>query len=95
MAGIGPLETDEIYVGVSQQGEEYVIPIQTKGKKDPIGIVQIEPDFSLCNSKFPALVCRPIAAQLIEDDLVALIEFERINNQISIRDERHYWIVET
>ena len=94
VADMGPLETEQIYVGVSQQGEQSVIPIQAKGKNDPIGMGQVEQDFSLCNSKFPTLVCRPIAAQLIEDDLVALIEFEWINNQISIRDERHYWLAE-
>ena len=91
--GIGQLETDEIYVGVGKRGEQYVIPIQAKGKNDQIGIVQIEQDFSLCDSKFSALVCRPIAAQFIEDNLIALIEFKKINNEISIREERHYRIV--
>lgn len=91
--GIGQLETDEIYVGVSKRGEQYVIPIQAKGKNDQIGIVQIEQDFSLCDSKFSALICRPIAAQFIEDNLIALIEFERSNDDISIREERHYKIV--
>ena len=90
---MGQLEIEQVYVGVSQQGEQYVIPIQAKGKNDPIGIGQLEQEFSLCNSKFPALVCRPIAAQLIEVNLIALIEFEQINNQISIRNERHYRVV--
>jgi DNA modification methylase len=90
---VGQVETDEIYIGVSKTGEQFVFPVQAKGARDHIGTVQIEQDLAVCKSKFPSLTCRPIAAQFIESDLIALFEFDVIEGQISIKEERHYWIV--
>ena len=61
--GIGQIETDEIYVGIDKRGVHYVFPVQAKGGKDDLGVVQIEQDIALCNHRFPNLVCRAIAAQ--------------------------------
>ena len=55
---IGQVETDELYVGVDARGCQYVIPVQAKGGSDTLNIVQIEQDMALCESRFPALVCR-------------------------------------
>jgi hypothetical protein len=74
--GMGQVETDEIYVGVDKRGIHYGLPVQAKGGKDRLGIVQIEQDFALCAHKFSNLICRAIAAQFMEDDLIALFEFE-------------------
>ena len=63
--GMGQVETDEIYVGIDRRGVHYVFPVQAKGGRDKLSIVQIEQDFALCNHKFPGLVCRPIAAQFM------------------------------
>ncbi|NTV67196.1 MAG: endonuclease [Chlorobaculum sp.] len=90
---IGQVETDEIYVGIDKHGAQYVIPVQAKGGTDKLGIVQIEQDFALCSSKFPMLVCRPIAAQIMEDNLLALFSFEMSEKGISISDEKHYRLV--
>lgn len=87
------IETDEIYVGVDHAGSHYVFPIQAKGKKDRIGIVQIEQDFSLCQDKFPSLICRPIAAQFMEEGLIALFEFLETENGPRISIEKHYLLV--
>jgi DNA modification methylase len=91
--GIGQVETDEIYIGVNRSGEQFIFPIQAKGARERVGIIQLEQDFALCASKFPTLTCRPIAAQFIEDDLIALFEFERTEGAISIKDEKHYRLV--
>jgi hypothetical protein len=56
-------------------------------------VVQIEQDFAICESKFPALVCRPIAAQFIVYDLIALFEFDKNDGEITIKEEKHYKIV--
>lgn len=64
-----------------------------KGKKDKLGVVQIEQDFALCADKFPSLICRPIAAQLMADDLIALLEFEEGENGIVLSSEKHYRLV--
>lgn len=91
--GIGQTETDEIYIGLDQQFRQFVIPVQAKGKNERISKTQIEQDMAVCKAKFPPLICRPVAAQFIESDVIALFEFERINDILSIREERHYRIV--
>jgi hypothetical protein len=90
---IGQVETDEIYIGLDKRGVHYILPIQAKGRGDKIGIVQIEQDIAVCNAKFPGLVCRPIAAQLVENDLFALFELEQTNEGMRITSEKHYRLV--
>ena len=90
---MGQIETDEIYIGLDKRGVHYVIPVQAKGGKDQLGTVQIEQDFALCQCKFPGLVCIPIAAQFMEDDLIALFSFELSAKGISILCEKHYRLV--
>ena len=91
--GLGQVETDEIYVGVDKRGIQYIFPVQAKGGADQLGVVQIEQDFALCAIKFPQLFCRPIAAQFIKDNLIALFEFEESENGVTISDEKHYRLV--
>lgn len=90
---IGQVETDEIYVGVGKPGTQYIVPVQVKGKSDEVGIVQIEQDFAVCESKFSNLQCRPVAAKLMEDDLIALFEFVKSEDEVSIKEEKHYRLV--
>jgi len=88
------VETDEIYIGLDKRGAHYVLPVQAKGGKDRIGVVQIEQDFELCAIKFPNLICRAIAAQFMEDNLIALFEFEQTNEGIKVSSEKHYRLVQ-
>ncbi|HEY5910061.1 MAG TPA: DNA methyltransferase [Verrucomicrobiae bacterium] len=90
---MGQVETDEIYVGVDKKGAHYAFPIQAKGGKDKLNIVQIEQDFAVCATKFPLLVCRPIAAQFMEGGVIALFEFETGGNGATICSEKHYLLV--
>lgn len=90
---LGQVETDEIYIGVDKRGAHYVFPVQAKGGNDLLSIVQIEQDIALCAAKFPALICRPIAAQFMGDDLIALFEFEESKTGTAISGERHYRLV--
>lgn len=90
---MGQVETDEIYVGVDKKGAHYVFPIQAKGGKDKLNIVQIEQDFAVCATKFPLLVCRPIAAQFMDEGVIALFEFESGENGVTISSEKHYKLV--
>jgi hypothetical protein len=90
---MGQVETDEIYVGVDKKGAHYVFPIQAKGGTDRLSIVQIEQDFAVCAHKFPALICRPIAAQFMHEGVMALFEFEEGENGLGIASEKHYKLV--
>lgn len=90
---MGQVETDEIYIGVDKKGAHYVFPVQAKGGKDKLNIVQIEQDFAVCATKFPLLVCRPIAAQFMDEGVIALFEFESGDNGVTIASEKHYKLV--
>lgn len=91
---IGQVETDELYVGVDTKGCQYVIPVQAKGGRDELNIVQIEQDMALCESRFPDLICRPVAAQFTHDDVIALFAFEKIDGEVKLLMERHYKLVD-
>ena len=65
MKGLGQVETDEVYIGLNRHGAHYVLPVQAKGGKDRISVIQIEQDFALCAQDFANLFCRPIAAQFM------------------------------
>ena len=94
VADIGQVETDELYVGVDTKGCQYVIPVQAKGGSDELNIVQIEQDMALCESKFPELVCRPVAAQFMSDHVIALFAFEKSEGEVKVLMERHYKLVD-
>ena len=90
---MGQVETDEVYIGVNKHGAQYVFPVQAKGRSDQLGIIQVEQDFALCAAKFPQLVCRPVAAQFMEDNLIALFIFETGEKGVVINEEKHYRLV--
>ncbi len=91
--GMGQVETDEIYIGLDRRGAHYVFPIQAKGGRDKLGVVQIEQDFAICAEKFPELICRPIAAQFMADDVIAMFEFVKGEKGIALSSEKHYRLV--
>lgn len=90
---MGQVETDEIYIGIDKRGAQYVLPIQAKGRTDRIGIVQIEQDIAVCTAKFPDLICRPLAAQFMQNGVIAMFEFEQVEDEIRVTGERHYRLV--
>ena len=75
-------------------GALIMFPGLAKGSKDRISVVQIEQDMSMCSSSFPNLICRPIAAQFMEEDLIALFELQQTTSGIGISSEKHYLLVE-
>ncbi|MDD5371689.1 MAG: hypothetical protein PHQ40_21620 [Anaerolineaceae bacterium] len=94
VTGFGQVETDEIYIGLDKRGAHFVIPVQAKGGKDKIGVIQIEQDLALCKEKYPNLICRPVAAQFMRDNLISLFEFELNDGRIGISTEKHYRLVQ-
>ncbi|MGH9793896.1 MAG: endonuclease [Candidatus Acidiferrales bacterium] len=90
---LGQIEIDELYVGIDKKGVHYVFPVQAKGSKDRLSIIQIEQDIAACRTKFRNLVCRPIGAQFARDDVIALFEFETDGPEVAIASEKHYKLV--
>ncbi len=90
---VGQVETDEIYIGVDRRGAHDVFPVQAKGGKDRLSIVQVEQDLALCAAKFPSLICRPIGAQFMGNNLIALFAFEEGAKRITVSSEKHCRLV--
>lgn len=92
---LGQIEIDELYVGIDKRGCHYIIPVQAKGGKDQIGIVQISQDIRFAEDKFPGMRCRAIAAQFMDDEVVALFELTLQQDEIKVVEERHYKLVQS
>jgi len=90
---VGQVETDEVYVGVDRRGAHYVLPVQAKGKKDKLSLVQVRQDLGMCRHKFPNLICRPIGAQFMRDAVIALFEFDEHGGDVTVALEKHYRLV--
>lgn len=91
--GIGQIEIDELYIGLDKHGCHYVIPVQAKGGKDQIGVVQTTQDIQFVEQKFPDMRCRAIAAQFMDGGVVALFELTLQDDQVKVVEERHYKLV--
>jgi hypothetical protein len=96
--GIGQIEIDEVYVALDRQGVQYVIPVQAKGGKDQLAVVQTKQDLACCAEKFPTLVCRSVSAQFIDMDdkagkKIAMFELAVEDARVVIVEEKHYRLV--
>ena len=96
--GIGQIEIDEVYVGLDRHGAQFVIPVQAKGGKDQLAVVQTKQDLACCAEKFPTLLCRSVSAQFIDMDdkrnkKIAMFELAIEDGRVVIVDEKHYRLV--
>lgn len=78
---------------MNKQGVHYVLPVQAKGGKDWLGIIQIEQDIALCEARFPELICLSIAAQFITNEVIAMFQIEDTDEGIRVAFEKHYELV--
>lgn len=93
VAGIGQIEIDEVYVGIDKNGVQYVIPVQAKGGKDQLSVVQTKQDLGCCAEKFPELACRTVSAQFMDDERIAMFELTVQDGRVFVVDEKHYRLV--
>jgi hypothetical protein len=90
---MGQIEIDEVYVGVNRYGQQFVIPVQAKGGTDRLGVTQTRQDIACCVQKFPRLICRPVFAQFMPDETIALFELVLQGDDVKIAEEKHYKLV--
>lgn len=91
--GMGQIEVDEVYVGVNRNGQQFIIPVQAKGGSDKLGVTQTMQDVACCAQKFPQLTCRPVSAQFMANDVIALFELTMEDDVVKVMDEKHYKLV--
>lgn len=91
---IGQIEIDELYVGVDKLGRHFIIPVQAKGGKDQLSVVQTTQDIEFCSEKYPELICKALSAQFVNDKEIALFDLSLVDGIIKIVDEKHYSLVD-
>ena len=91
--GDSQIEIDELYVGVNKHGEQFALPVQAKGGNDPLSAVQTAQDAAFCKEKFAGLTCRPISAQFMADDTIAMFELAMDGEDVKLVEEKHYRLV--
>lgn len=90
---VGQIEIDEIYVGIDRHGRQFVVPVQAKGGSDKHGVVQTQQDVAFCKQTFKNLVCRPVSAQFMSDQRIAMFELTVVDGVVKVVDEKHYQLV--
>jgi hypothetical protein len=62
--------------GVDARGAQYVVPVQAKGGKDTLGVIQTIQDTIFCQQqeKYAHSIPRPVSAQFMAGDVIALFE---------------------
>jgi hypothetical protein len=78
---------------VSRSGQQFAVPVQAKGGHDRLGTIQTLQDIACCAEKFPNLTCRPVSAQFMADDVIAMFELTVQKGQVRIVEEKHYLLV--
>jgi hypothetical protein len=93
----GQIEIDELYVGIDARGAQYIVPVQAKGKKDVLGVIQTIQDTVFCQSqeRYRSCVIRPVSAQFLADDTIAMFELMFDGDDVSIVRECHYRLAES
>jgi hypothetical protein len=90
---VGQIEVDELYVGVRNTGQQFVIPVQAKGKNDQLAATQLWQDLQLCRHAYPKLTPRLVAVQFLVDDTIAMFELAFQDDELRKIDEKHYTLV--
>lgn len=80
-------------MGIDKRGRHYVIPVQEEGGNDRIGTVQAAQDIRFVRERFEGMRCRGIAAQFLDDEVVALFGLTEQYDEIRVVEERHYRLV--
>lgn len=98
IANYGQIEIDELYVGVDSKGEQFVVPVQAKGGKDELGVIQTIQDTAFCQSqkRYAHCTARPVSAQFMPDNVIALFElhFNENDKEVYVVRERHYQLTD-
>ena len=93
VADIGQIEIDELYVGIDKHGCHYIVPVQAKGGKDQISVVQTMQDLAWCGDRFPDMRAKAISVQFMDENRIAFFELVIQNYEMKVAEERHYQLV--
>ena len=90
---MGQIEIDELYIGLDRNGCHHVIPVQAKGGRDRIGIVQTAQDIRFAGQRFPACAAGPSPPSSWRTTLSHWFELTLRDDEMRVVEERHYRLV--
>ncbi len=91
--GVGQIEIDELYIGLDKYGCHYIVPVQAKGGKDKISIVQTKQDLAWCEAQYPGIRPKAISVQFMDNNVIAIFELVLQRDELKVAEERHYQLV--
>jgi hypothetical protein len=93
----GQIEIDDLYVGIDQEGKEYILPLEAKSpdERDKMGWIQITNLVRYARQYFPNLLCRPLATKPVGPNQIYMIEFEDETDyeKIGIKELKFYKLI--
>jgi len=92
--GVGQAEVDDVHIAVPSDADEpiTIVPVEAKGKDEPINRAQIVMQIIYARSAFPGHPIRPITIKLFETGEILFIEFADVVEPaalVSIRSARY------
>ena len=95
LAGHGQVEIDELYVGIDKDGQGFVLPIEAKEENERLGLDKAVALTLFARSRFPRLICRPIAVLRRGVHSFDCVEFEPAEelSKVVVLEMRRYKLV--
>ena len=73
--GLGQVEIDDLYLGVDENGNWSVLPVEGKAGGERLGVVQVRALSLFAREQFPGLKVRPLGIKLLSDGTFLFVEF--------------------
>jgi hypothetical protein len=91
----GGCEIDDLYVGLSFSGKQFVIPVEAKCRGERLHKGQIMQMIDFARARYGGLILRPIGIQEMKDGSLTFLEFTPAErpDAIEIREIRKYKLV--
>jgi hypothetical protein len=95
-AGRGRPSVAAVYIAKGRSGENFVIPVLTAGGTLRVSNRLLANVVSVCRSRYPSLIPRPVAVQFVRDEsgeTIVMFALDEVDGEIRARDEKHYRLV--
>ena len=86
---LGQVEIDDLYLGVDEDGNWAVLPIEGKVGVERLGVVQVRALSLFAREQFPDLKVRPLGIKLLNDGTLLFVEFNEQTDFDSVAARRY------
>ncbi len=91
----GQIEVDDLYLGVDLNGKQYVIPVEAKSEREPLGVVQVVSLNTYALKAYPDLTLKSVAVKAWPDGSIFFLEFNSAvdGEDLSVTNYRRYRLI--